>query len=283
VTAAQTLAGHTALVTGASRGIGRAIAQRLAAHGAAVVVTASPRSEPGLRETCARIEKAGGRAAWLAADLADAGAREPLVSRAAECFGPIDILVNNAAAISAYAPPSRIDRAARAAMFEVNLQAPIDLIQQVLPAMRERRWGRILNLSSEMARQPPIPYPGPAKMIHALALYGCAKAALERYTLALAAELHDSGVHVNAVMPYKIAHTDGAAQVAQAMASTHPDWIEPVEMMAEASYRLIAGDSSGWIAVSREVLQRAQAKLHALDGVTVLGDALTLDRDIARN
>ncbi|MEQ1439020.1 SDR family NAD(P)-dependent oxidoreductase [Fontimonas sp. SYSU GA230001] len=280
--AEQSLKGRVALVTGASRGIGRAIAQRLAAHGAALVVTASPRSKDGLRDTCARIEKAGGRAAWLAVDLADAAARDALVARAAERFGPIDILVNNAAGIGAYAPPSRIDRAARVAMFDLDLQAPIDLIQQALPTMRERGWGRILNLSSEMARQPPIPYPGPAKQIHALALYGCAKAALERYTLALAAELHGSGVCVNAVMPYKIAHTEGAAQVAQAMSATHPDWVEPVEMLAEASYHLIAGDSTGWIAVSREVLQRAQSKLHALDGVTVIGDALTRDRDIAR-
>lgn len=279
--AEQTLSGRIALVTGASRGIGRAIARRLAAHGAAVVVTASPRSEAGLRDTCAAIAQAGGRAAWIAADLSDAKAREQLIDRAGASFGAVDILVNNAAAISAYAPPSKIDRRARESMFDVNLQAPIDLIQQALPAMRQRGWGRIVNLSSEMARQPPIPYPGPAKMIHALALYGCAKAALERYTQALAAELQDSGIHVNAVMPYKIARTEGAEQVAQSVAATHPDWIEPVEMMAEAAYRLIAGSQTGWIAVSRDVLQRTQSKLHALDGITVLGDALTLDRDIA--
>lgn len=279
--AEQTLAGRTALVTGASRGIGRAIAQRLAAHGAAVVASASPRSEAGLHDTCALIEQHGGRAACVVAELGDVQARATLVERAARALGPIDILVNNAAAISAYAPPSRIDLAARTAMFDINLQAPIDLIQQALPAMRERRWGRILNLSSEMARQPAIPYAGPAKMIHALALYGCAKAALERYTLALAAELHGSGVQVNAVMPYKIAHTEGADAIATAMATQHPDWVEPVEMMAEAAYRLICGSASGWVAVSRDVLQRMQVPLLALDGVSVLGDALTLDHGIA--
>lgn len=280
--AEQTLAGRVALVTGASRGIGRAICRRLAAHGAAVVATASARSEAGLRETCAAIEQDGGRAGYLVADLGDARARETLVGRVAERFGPVDILVNNAAAISAYAPPSRIDLAARMAMFEVNVQAPIDLTQQALPGMRERRWGCVLNIGSEMARQPAIPYPSPAKTIHALALYGCAKAALERYTYALAAELHGSGVRVNLVMPYKIAHTEGAAQIAEAMAAVHPDWIEPVEMMAEAAYRLIQGSASGWVAVSRDVLQRMQAPLHGLDGVTVLGDALTLDRDLRR-
>ncbi len=276
-----TLAGHCALVTGASRGIGRAIARRLAAHGAAVAVVSSPRSAEALHETCAQIEGAGGRALALVTDLADAAERSTLVARAQEQLGPIDILVNNAAANSAYVPPSRIDRHAREALFNINLQVPIDLIQQALPAMRQQNWGRIVNLSSEMARQPPIPYPGSAKLIHALALYGCAKAALERYTLALAAELQGSGVHVNAVMPYKIAHTEAAQPVVDALGAAHPDWIEPVEMMAEAAYRLIDSSISGWIAVSREVLQRTQSPLHALDGCTVLGDALTLDRDLA--
>src|SRR5882757_6711128 len=111
------LKGRTALVTGASRGIGRAIARRLAAHGAAVVVTASARSEQGLRETCALIEQAGGRAAFIVADLANEQARAGLVQQATAQLGPVDILVNNAAAITAYAPPGKIDLPARRGMF----------------------------------------------------------------------------------------------------------------------------------------------------------------------
>ncbi|MEI9982083.1 MAG: SDR family NAD(P)-dependent oxidoreductase [Aliidongia sp.] len=270
------LAGRIALVTGASRGIGCAIARRLAAEGAAVVLTATSRSTEGLRLAQAAIEQAGGRAAWVEADLADPAARADLIARAAACFGPIDILVNNAAAITAYAPPSKIDLAARQALFEINLQAPIDLIQQALPTMHAQGWGRILNITSEIVHQPPIPYPGPAKFIHALALYAASKAALDRFTTGLAAELHGTGIHANALAPYRIARSESAEAVAQQMAQTHPDWIESVEMMAEAAFLLIAGRFTGLVAKSRDVLQMTQQPLHALDGKTVLGDALTL-------
>ncbi|MDP3856414.1 MAG: SDR family NAD(P)-dependent oxidoreductase [Stagnimonas sp.] len=274
--AAQTLAGRVALVTGASRGIGRAIALRLAAHGAAVALTASPRSREGLEASRVAIEGLGGRAALFTADLADAEARSTLVAQAEAALGPVDILVNNAAAIPAYAPPSKMPLAARQTLFEINLQAPIDLIQQALPGMRARGWGRILNLSSDMTRQPPIPYPGPAKFVHMLALYGASKAALDRYTLGLAAELHGSGIHVNSLLPYKIARSESAEDIARQTFAAHPDWIESVELMAEAAYLLIAGRHSGEIAVSRELLARAQQPLHALDGETVIGDALSL-------
>ena len=270
------LQGRVALVTGASRGIGRAIARRLAAHGAAVAVTASARSREGLLETCDLIGQAGGRAVLLIADLADEQARAGLVAQAAAQLGPVDILVNNAATITAYAPPGKIDLPARRGMFEVNFQAPVDLIQQALPGMRQRGWGRLLNISSETANQPPIPYPGPAKLVHALVLYGASKAALDRYTLGLAAELHGSGVLVNALAPYRIARSESAEAVARQAAAVHPDWVEPVEMMAEAAYLLIAGQLTGLVVKSRELLQRLQAPLHALDGRTVIGDATTL-------
>jgi NAD(P)-dependent dehydrogenase (short-subunit alcohol dehydrogenase family) len=270
------LAGRVAFVTGASRGIGRAIARRLAAHGAAIVVTSSPRSAAGLKDTCELIDAAGGRAAFIAADLAVAESRQHLIEKASGLFGPIEILVNNAAAITAYAPPSKIDLAARRAMFEVNLQAPIDLIQQTLPAMRTRSWGRVLNITSGMARQPPIPYPGPAKFIHALSLYGTTKAALDRYTVALAAELHGTGVHVNALAPYKIALSEAAMGLAAQTVDVNPDWLESVEVMAEAAYVLTTRSFNGLVTGSRELLALAQQPLHALDGRTVIGDALTL-------
>jgi NAD(P)-dependent dehydrogenase (short-subunit alcohol dehydrogenase family) len=269
------LAGRTALVTGASRGIGRAIACRLAAQGAAVVASASARSTDGLRETCALIEQRHGKAAWVVAELANASTRAGLVAEAATHFGPVDILVNNAAAITAYAQPSRIDLPARQAMFEINFHAPVDLAQQALPGMRQQAWGRILNITSEMSRQPAIPYPGPPKMVHALAAYGASKAALDRYTLGLAAELHGSGIHVNALAPYKIALTEGARDIARQTAKQHPDWIEPVEMMAEAAYLLVSGSLQGLVTNSRQLLQMLQAPLHALDGRTVIGDAMT--------
>lgn len=270
------LKNHVALVTGASRGIGRAIAQRLAAHGAAVVVSASPRSADALHETVALIEKSGGRASHVVADLADEAARANLLADAAEKFGNIDILVNNAAGISSYAPPSKMDLAARRSMFDLNFHAPLDLIQQALPSMRAYHWGRIVNISSEMAQQPQPPFEGPAKMIHALALYGASKSALERTSLGLAAELDGSGVHINVLSPYKIAVTEGALEIARQMISTHPQWLEPVEMMAEAAYQLVAGAHHGICTHSRDLLQSMRAPLHALDGTTVIGDGWTL-------
>jgi NAD(P)-dependent dehydrogenase (short-subunit alcohol dehydrogenase family) len=271
--APQTLTGRVALVTGASRGIGRAIARRLAAHGARVVVTASPRSVAGLTTTCARIVADGGEAAWLATDLADAAARADLVARAARYFGPIDILVNNAAAISAYAPPSHIDLAARQAMFAVNVDAPLDLIQQALPAMQQGGWGRILNLSSDTTAQPAPPYPGPAKFVHALAAYGASKCALERYGEGLAAELTGSGITAHALKPYRIARSESAEAVAAELEDTHPEWIEPVEMMAEAAYRLITDPPPAHVHVSRALVAAGHGTLRALDGVIVLGNA----------
>lgn len=271
-----TLQRHVALVTGASRGIGRAIAQRLAAHGAAVVLSSSPRSIVGLRDTATLIENAGGRVSYVEADLADEAERATLLARAAENFGVVDILVNNAAGISSYAPPSKMDLAARRAMFELNFHAPLDLIQQALPSMRAYNWGRIINISSEMAQQPPSPFEGPAKMIHALALYGASKSALERTSLGLAAELDGSGIHVNVLSPYKIAVTEGALEIAKQMVATHPQWLEPVEMMAEACYQLIAGPHHGICTHSRDLLQSLRAPMHALDGITRIGDGWTL-------
>ena len=271
----DTLKDHVALVTGASRGIGRAIAQRLAAHGAGVVVSASTRSSDGLRETVALIEQAGGRAVMIEADLADEANRATLAARARAKFGAIDILINNAAGISAYAPPSKIDLAARRSMFELNFHAPMDLIQQTLPDMKTRGWGRIINISSEMAQQPQPPFEGPAKMIHALALYGASKAALERTSMGLAAELDGSNIDVSVLSPFKIAVTEGATAIAKQMVSSHPEWLEPVEMMAEAAYQLVMGSHNGLITHSRALLLSLNAVLHALDGKTVLGDGTT--------
>ncbi|MBY8966855.1 SDR family oxidoreductase [Algiphilus sp. NNCM1] len=269
------LMGRVALVTGASRGIGRAIALRLAAHGAAIVATSSGRSAEALEAVCSEVRDGGGQAAALTADLSDAGARAEVVSQAVAAFGTVDILVNNAAAIPAFLPPSTMPLAMRQSLFAVNLDAPLDLIQQALPTMRERGWGRILNISSDTVRQPPVPYAGKAEMVHALAVYGASKAALERVTEGLAAELHDSGVCVNALAPSRIVHTESAEGVARQMARTRPEWVEPVETMAEAAYQLIARGCTGAVISSRELLYRWQLPVLGLDGRSVMGDCMT--------
>ena len=233
--------GRVALITGASRGIGRAIARRLAAEGASAVVCASQLGARegvvgSLEETVSQIQAAGGKAAAIAADLSDAEAREGLVARASEAFGPIDILVNNAAG-STMKLPSQATVEDMRFMFEVNVIAPTDLAQQALPAMKERGGGWILNISSASAKQPTLPYRDSKLSAWIIGPYGSSKAALDRYTVALAHEVAEHDVFVNAMAPVSIVMTQGASYVRD-IARKNPDWVEPVEMMAEAALEL---------------------------------------------
>jgi len=274
--------GKAALVTGSSRGIGAAIAQRLAAEGAAVVVTASqlgskPNYTGSLEETVASIERNGGRAAAIACDLSDGDARADLVARASEAIGaPIDILVNNAAAAS-FANASTSDLSSRRWTFEVNFHAPMDLIRQALPSMRQRKAGWILNISSATSAQPAIPYVGPRAMIDALTIYGASKAALERATTGLACELSGSGVHVNALSPTAMVLTQDAAAFAGALAATHPEQVESMETMVEAAFALCHRSLSGLTILSRDLLHMLQQPVRSLDGRDVLSDAFTVE------
>ncbi len=268
--------GRVALITGASRGIGRAIARRLAAEGAATVLSASRLGKHGdldgtLEEAVAEINAAGGRAAAVASDLADEAARADLVARAGEAFGPVDILVNNAA-VARMKLPSRASTAERSLMYEVNLNAPIDLALQALPGMRERRAGWILNISSATAVQPALPYRDSKKAALIIGPYGATKAALERYTVALAHEVAEDDVFVNAMAPVAIVLTQSADYVRE-IARKNPDMVEPVEVMAEAALELCAGRHVGRVVFSRDVIHSAGGKVYSLDGATVLGDA----------
>ena len=159
------LTGRTALVTGASRGIGTAIAERFAAEGATVAVTART-VEPGtgqfegsLEETVERITKDGGHAVAIAADLSRREERERLIQETEAVIGPIDILVNNAA-VTFFAPMVDFAPKRQQLMFEVQVYAPIDLAQRVLPGMAAAGQGWILNISSGASRHPSLP-PGP--------------------------------------------------------------------------------------------------------------------------
>ena len=182
--------GRVALVTGASRGIGRAIGRRLAAEGASVVLSASRLGAHGklegtLEGAVSEIQAAGGKAFAIPADLADPAARADLVERASEAFGPIDILVNNAAG-ARMKLPSQATLEDRAAMFDLNVNAPVDLAQQAIAGMRARGGGWILNISSATARQPVVPYRDSKVNALIIGPYGASKAALARYTAALA-------------------------------------------------------------------------------------------------
>jgi citronellol/citronellal dehydrogenase len=236
-----------ALVTGASRGIGAAVAERLAAEGAAVAVTArtvdAHPSLPGsLRETVAAIEAAGGRALAVAADLADGDDRARVVPEVEAGLGPIDILVNNAAA-AFYLPTAQIPLKRRRLMFELNVEAPVDLAQAVLPGMRARRRGWIVNISSATSRHPQGPPFDPGlKLQWTSTAYGASKAALERFTTGLAAEVSGDGIAVNSLAPVAAVRTPGAEVWVGGLMDAHPEIVEPMDVFVDAVFALCACD-----------------------------------------
>lgn len=271
-----TLAGKSALITGASRGIGLAIARRFAAEGASVVLCASRWGAHGnlagtLESAVARIKDEGGRAAGIACDLSSAEARADLVARAGEQFGALDIIVNNAA-VSKMRLPSATTTSERNWMFDVNVNAPIELAQQALPGMRERGRGWILNISSSSALQPVVPYRDSQIAAHVICAYGATKAALDRYTQGLAHEVASAGIFVNTLAPEAIVLTSGAEYVRD-IARRSPDMAEPVEVMAEAALELCSARHVGRVCYSRRLLHSLGLSVRSLDGQSVLGDA----------
>jgi len=235
------LAGKVALVTGASRGIGEAIAARLAMEGAKVVITART-AEAGesklsgtLHETVDRIRGAGGEATFVKADLSVAADRERLVREAAGIYGPIDILVNNAALNIVQRVADYTDKR-YALMMEVGVHAPFHLSQLVLPSMRERGRGWIVNISSGASRHPKPTY----KPSAGNTVYGMVKAALERFTTGLACEVYDDGIAVNVISP-GLVETPGVtangflSEAARAR-------LQPITYIAEAVLKLAAAD-----------------------------------------
>lgn len=213
--AAPRLDGKVALVTGASRGLGRAIAQRLAAAGAIPVVTARSLdqtvAEPGtLRETVALIEAMGGAAIPLAADLENAEDRATLVERAVEAAGGLDILVNNAG-YAQYAGIAEMPDDVFDQTIGHYLRAPFALSRAAIPHMEARGAGWIVNVGSVTALPPLEPYSW--FDIHGgSTLYAAAKSALDRFTQGLAAEVLERGIAVNMVAPSTAIKTPGSAR-----------------------------------------------------------------------
>ena len=269
--------GRVALVTGASRGIGLSLARRLAAEGASVVLLASRMGQHGrlpgtLAEAVEGIRSAGGQAAALAADLSDPSGRIGLIEQAEAFFGPLDLLINNAA-MGCWGMPSQVATPQRQKMFEVNLQAPVDLSQQVLPGMRSRGLGWILNLGSDSAVQPAVPYPDRPEAAHAIVAYGASKAALARYTEGLAAEVAVDGVFVNCLAPVSIVLTPAIDGWVKSIAERRPDLTEPMEVMIEAALELLTRPHVWRVVSSRSLLHEVARPVRSLDGKSVLGDA----------
>jgi len=183
------LASRTALVTGASRGIGKAIALALAGAGADVVVNYRERRDEAAA-TAQAIRDLGRRAVALQADVSDARAVAALVRQAEDALGPIDILVNNAG-VAVRRGLEDLTEADFDRAIAVNLKSAFLCTQALFPGMRARRWGRIINISSGAARG--------AGAIGAH--YNASKAGMEGLTRGYAARLAGDGVTVNAVSP----------------------------------------------------------------------------------
>jgi 3-oxoacyl-[acyl-carrier protein] reductase len=182
------LAGKAALVTGGSRGIGAAIAERLAADGAAVAVNYA-RSAKEAEAVVARIRKAGGAAVALQADLSDPAQAKGLVDAAYKELGRLDILVNNAGRAD-FAPLEAVDGGHVKAQFDLNVNGPI-FATQAAAARFPKEGGRVVNVSSVAGRGSRA----------AMSVYSATKAALNALTRVWAAELGPRGVTVNAVAP----------------------------------------------------------------------------------
>lgn len=193
------LDGKVAVVTGASQGIGAAIAAGLAAMGAAVVV--SSRKQAAVDAVAAELTAAGHRAAACAAHMGDMAAVEALVAFTLETFGGIDIVVNNAAANPVFGPIDQTDAGAFAKIIDVNLAGPFALCKLAYPVMRARGGGSIVNISSI----------GGLKPERMIGIYSASKAALISMTQAMAQDWGHANIRANAVCPGLIATKFSAA------------------------------------------------------------------------
>ncbi len=183
-----------ALVTGAAAGIGAACAVRLAQDGAAVGVL--DLDEARCAETVAKVESNGGRALALGADISDRAQVTAAVVKLRSAFGPIGILVNNAA-ITGYAPFLEMSDAQWSQVLHVNLTGTFLVTQAVLPDMVQARWGRIVNIASSAAQT------GAKNMAH----YAASKGGMISLTRTLALEFGPSGITCNVVPPRFITGT----------------------------------------------------------------------------
>ena len=183
------LTGKVAIVTGASRGIGAAIAVALAEAGASVVV--SSRKQESVEAVAHQIRSSGGEALAVAAHTGDAAAVEALVHAASEAYGGVDILVNNAATNPHFGPVLTAEESHWDKTFDVNVKGYLRMVKACVPSMQARGGGKVINMASIAGK---IPQPG-------MGVYCVSKAGVIMLTEVLAAELAPFNIQVNAIAP----------------------------------------------------------------------------------
>ena len=279
-TTSRKLAGKVAIVTGASRGIGEAIAELLAAEGARVVCAARTLNEGdhrmlegSLARTVENIRVKGGEASAVTADVSTEAECLALVEQARALYGPIDILVNNAA-LNYYIPTAEYPTSRWARAFAVNVHGPFILSKAVLEDMIPRRSGAIVNISSGAAIGPGR---GPYKdqTIRGGVLYGATKAALERFTQGLAQEVSEyGGIAVTALSPSRVVPTPGTLHFKLVDGMDDPK-SEPPSYMARAVLLLAsepAAAVNGRVTYSQQILKEYGMIDHASGrGVGITG------------
>jgi NAD(P)-dependent dehydrogenase (short-subunit alcohol dehydrogenase family) len=238
------LTGQVILITGGSRGLGRAFAQALVAAGARVAITA--RSAPELHETAAQLSPAADQVIAIPADAVDPEAAPRVVATAEQRLGPITLLINNAGQFRAFGPIGVVNPSAWWNEVEVNLRGPLLYAHAVLPSMRARHRGRIINVASIAGVQ----------AIPALSAYVVSKTALIRFSEALAQETVADGIQVFAIHPGTVrtpmnAYVHDSPEVAES-APHIQQWFRtlfaeggdmPIERSVHLVLRLAAGDA----------------------------------------
>jgi citronellol/citronellal dehydrogenase len=256
------LDGKVVVVTGASRGIGADIAQLFAAEGGRIVCAARTLREGehplagSLETTVAAIRQARGEATAITANISEPDECEALIRAAREIYGPVDVLVNNAA-LTYYVPVKDFPTNRWLRSWAVNLHAPFILSKLALEDMIPRRRGSIVNISSGAAVGPGR---GPYRdrpAIRGGTCYGAEKAALERFTQGLAEEVYEHGISVTAVSPSQVVPTPGTVHHRLVSSLDDPRG-EPPVLMAKAALLLVTAPLdavTGRVTYSQQILK----------------------------
>jgi 3-oxoacyl-[acyl-carrier protein] reductase len=238
--------GRVALVTGSSRGLGAGIARRLARDGFAVAVNGRT-GDDGVAAVARTIESDGGTAAGFGADVTDEVQVNSLVTAITSTFGPVDVLVLNATGPQPEAPVTEVGWADHAAQLDFFVRSPVLLGRAVLPGMQARRYGRIVNIDSEVARRPP---PGRSA-------YAAAKNAQIGLTLSWARELAPFGITVNTVAPGFVPverHADVPDEIRQAYLASVPAGRMGTPGDIAHAVSFLASDGAGFVTGQRIVV-----------------------------